>query len=370
MIHSTLVLHSVVQGHCYGSDESFTVNERAFGPVETGGSSSTVTMGYMKTTYDYFDLNAPFTPLPKYGHLSKKTPEYKQVETSIRKTYEVLFSLPDFLSIRAVAGGADAVMPPWGPDRYRNVVTELIDIPTRDGTMIELKVYKSPNVKDNAVLMYRMHGGVDGVDNVYAATNTGIIVASVDYRTAPEHPFPTPINDCYDGLIWCKKNADRLGVDPENIIISGGSAGGQLVSPPFHFTYGQQSENLAGSFARSRLRQRRYVQNHNDAVLSTINMETVLDAHVLKAKPDYRHSPLLSGSFKGLPPTLIQCGGTDVLRDDSLAYADALKKDGIDVEIHCYAGLPHWFPVILPQASQSVQFYERYNNFLARHAGK
>ncbi|KAF5608489.1 AB hydrolase superfamily [Fusarium subglutinans] len=307
-------------------------------------------MGYMKTTYDYFDLNAPFTPLPRYGHLSKNSPEYKQVEPSIRKTYEVLFSLPDFPSVRAVAGDADAVMPPGGPDRYKSVVTELIDIPTRDGIMIELKLYKSPDAKNNAVLMYRMHGGgwclgrheVDGVDNVYAATNTGIIVIYgrvANGSRAPEHPFPTPINDCYDGLIWCKKNADKLGVDPEKIIISGGSAGGQLVNPPLYFTYGQQSDNLAGSFARSRLRQR-------------------------------RHSPLLSESFKGLPPTLIQCGGTDVLRDDSFAYADALKKDGVDVELHCYAGLPHWFPVVLPQTSQSVHFYERYNNFLARYAGK
>ncbi|KAG4253629.1 hypothetical protein FPRO03_07589 [Fusarium proliferatum] len=347
-------------------------------------------MGYMKTTYDYFDVDAPFTPLPKYGHLSEKTPEYEQAEPSIRKTYEVLFSLPDFSSVRAVAGDADAVMPPEGPDRYKDVVTELIDIPTRDGTMIELKLYKSPSVKENAVLMYRMHGGgwclgrheVDGVDNVYAATNTSIIVVSVDYRTAPEHPFPTPINDCYDGLIWCKNNADRLGVDPEKIIISGGSAGGQLaasialdcvrhdvtgiIAQVLHFP----STCHPRFFPTDKYEYGSYVQNYDDAVLSTINMETVLDAHVPDAKPDYRHSPLLSESLKGLPPTLIQCGGTDVLRDDSFAYADALKKDGIDVEIHCYAGLPHWFPVILPQTSQSVQFYERYNNFLAGHAGK
>ncbi|KAF5983693.1 AB hydrolase superfamily [Fusarium coicis] len=358
-------------------------------------------MGYMKTTYDYFDLNAPFTPLPKYGHFSKNASEYEQAEPSIRKAYEVLYSLPDFPSVRAVAGDADAVMPPGGPDRYKNVVTELIDIPTRDGTMIELKVYKSPNVKENAVLMYRMHGGgrheVDGVDNVYAATNTSIIVVSVDYRTAPEHPFPTPINDCYDGLIWCKKNADKLGVDPEKIIISGGSAGGQLVRPPFILPMENnlitiQAASLALDcvrdgvtglvaqvlhfpstchpkfFPTDKYEYGSYIQNYDDAILSTINMETVLDAHAPDAKPDYRHSPLLSESFQGLPPTLIQCGGTDVLRDDSFAYADALKEDGVDVEIHCYAGLPHWFPVVLPQTSQSVQFYERYNDFLARHA--
>jgi hypothetical protein len=116
-------------------------------------------MGYLKTTYDYFDLNAPFTPLPKYGHLTKKTPEYEQAEPFIREAYGALQSLPDFPSVRAAAGDADAVIPPGGPDRYKDVITELIDIPTRDGTMVELKVYKSPNAKANAVLMYRMHGG-------------------------------------------------------------------------------------------------------------------------------------------------------------------------------------------------------------------
>jgi hypothetical protein len=116
-------------------------------------------MGYMKTKYDYFDLKAPFEPLPKYGHLSKKTPEYEQAEPSIRKAYSALRDLPDFAAVRAAAGDPDAVMPPGGPDRYKDIITELIDIPTRDGTMIELKVYKSPNVNENAVLMYRMHGG-------------------------------------------------------------------------------------------------------------------------------------------------------------------------------------------------------------------
>ena len=130
--------------------------------------------------------------------------------------------------MRAVAGDLDAVMPANGPDRYKDIVTELIKIPTRDGAKIELKVYRSTKVNHEAVLMYRMHGGkwcigrheVDGVDNVYAATNPDIVVVSVDYRLwvlvrehydrktngtrAPENPFPTQINDCHDGLIWVR----------------------------------------------------------------------------------------------------------------------------------------------------------------------
>ncbi|KAF9779126.1 hypothetical protein IL306_002354 [Fusarium sp. DS 682] len=325
-------------------------------------------MGNMKTTCDYFDLTAPFTPLPKYGHLSKKTSEYELAEPSIRQEYAAVFSLPDFPSIRALTDDADAVMPPGGPDRYKDIVTELIDIPTRDGTMVELKVYKSPNVKDNAVLMYRMHGG---------ATNPNIIVVSVDYRKAPEHPFPTPINDCYDGLLW---NANRLGVDPEKIIISGGSAGGQLaaslaldclrdgitgvIAQILHFPATCHPK----FFPKDKYEYGSYIQEQDDAVLSTIMMENFFDAYLPSAEPDYRHSPLLAESFKGLPPTLIQCGGADPLRDDSFAYAEALKNDGVDVEVYCYTGLPHWFMEVLPQIAETIHFYERYTNFLAKHA--
>ncbi|KAM0194332.1 hypothetical protein ACHAPI_007093 [Fusarium lateritium] len=330
-------------------------------------------MVYTKTTYDYFDLKAPFTPLPKYGHLSKKTPEYEQAEPAIRKAYSALRDLPDFTAVRAAAGDPDAVMPPGGPDRYKDVVTELIDIPTRDGTVVELKVYKSPNVNENAVLMYRMHGGgwcvgrheIDGIDNVYAAMNPDIIVVSVDYRT-----------------YQCKKNAQRLGINPERIILSGGSAGAQLAAS---LALDCLKDGITGViaqvlhfpptchpkfFPREKYEYGSYIQNYDDAVLSTINMETVYDAHTPNAEPDYRHSPLLAKSLRGLPPTLIQCGGVDPLRDDALAYAEALKSNGVEVEIHCYAGLPHWFAAILPHTTESVQFFERYNNFLARQTEK
>jgi acetyl esterase/lipase len=147
-------------------------------------------MGFQKNKSDYFDLTTPFTPLPKHGHLSQKTPEYSAAEPFFREALSELNSQPDFPSMRAVAGDPDAVMPPNGPDRYKDIVTELIQIPTRDGVMIELKTYKSIDVNRDAVLMYRMHGGkwclgrheVDGVDNVYAAMNPDIVVVSVDYR--------------------------------------------------------------------------------------------------------------------------------------------------------------------------------------------
>ncbi|KAL6921068.1 hypothetical protein FSHL1_005040 [Fusarium sambucinum] len=344
-------------------------------------------MGFMKANCDHVDLSAPFTPLPKYGHLSKKTFEYERAEPEIRKARSAVNCLPDFATVRVVAGDPDAVMPPGGPDRYKDVTTELIDISTRDGTNIELKVYKSQKVNRNAVLMYRMHGGgwclgrheVDGIENVYAAMNPDIVVVSVDYRKAPEHPFPTPYNDCYDGLIWCKSNPDKLGIDPERIILSGGSAGGQLAAS---LTLNSLIDGITGViaqvlhfpaschpkfFPRDRYEYGSYIQNHDDAILSALGMDTFYDAYTPEVKPDYRHSPLLADSFKDLPPTLIQCAGVDPLRDDSFALAEAMKNDGVQVEIHCYAGLPHWFHVVLPSATETSQLLQRYTDFLEKH---
>jgi hypothetical protein len=116
-------------------------------------------MVLLKSRPEYVDVDADFTPLPKHGHLSEKHPAFAAIETAIGAAFAPFWALPDFATFREAAGGADAVMPPGGPDRYKDVATELIEFQARDGHLVELKVYKSPNVAPNATLMYRMHGG-------------------------------------------------------------------------------------------------------------------------------------------------------------------------------------------------------------------
>lgn len=107
--------------------------------------------------YKYIEV-ADFKPLPKQGHLSAKIPAYEAAAPAIRQAYAPLADL-EFAAVREVAGDPDAVIPPGGPDRYKDVTTELVNFTARDGNVVELKIYKSPNVKPDAVLMYRMHGG-------------------------------------------------------------------------------------------------------------------------------------------------------------------------------------------------------------------
>jgi hypothetical protein len=91
----------------------------------------------------YVHPDPDFEPLPKYGHLSRPSPEFAAAESAIEAGYSHFWAAPDWPAFRKTAGDADAALPPNGPDRYRDVTTELLQFPARDGEMIELKVYKS-----------------------------------------------------------------------------------------------------------------------------------------------------------------------------------------------------------------------------------
>ncbi|XXH04118.1 hypothetical protein Hte_010530 [Hypoxylon texense] len=345
-------------------------------------------MVHLKDKPEYVDTDVDFKPLPKYGHMSEKTPEFLAAEPFLDAAYTRLWSQPDFPAFRQAAGDADAVMPPGGPDRYRDVTTELLQFPARDGYLIELKVYKSPNVRPNATLVYRMHGGghvvgrheVDGTENIYAATNPDIVVVSVDYRLAPEFPFPVPVEDCYDGLLWCKNNAKTLGIDPEKIIVAGSSAGANRAAVLAIMARDGGVTGIIGQvlhfpavchpkfFPRDKYEFGSYVQNADNCVLSVVRLEAFYDAYNPNPEPDHRHSPLLAASLANLPPALIQCAGVDIFRDEAFAYADALQAAGVDVEIHGYPGVPHCFPAIINTHPSTPTFYERFNGFLKGHA--
>ncbi|KAI1387688.1 alpha/beta-hydrolase [Hypoxylon trugodes] len=344
-------------------------------------------MVHFKNKPEYVDIDVDFKPLPKYAHFSEKTPEFLAAEPAIDAGYNKLWMTPDFPAFRQAAGNADAVMPPGGPDRYRDVTTEFLQFPASDGTFLELKVYKSPDVAPNATLVYRMHGGgfcvgqheIDGVENVYAATNPNIVVVSINYRLAPEFQFPIPAQDCFDGLLWCKENAKTLGVSPEKIIVAGSSAGANLaavlaimardngisgvIAQVLHFP----SVCHPRFFPRDKYEFGSYIQNADNCVLSIFRLEAFFDAYNPNPKPDWRHSPLLAESLESLPPALIQFAGVDLFRDETFAYAEALQAAGVSAEISCYKGVPHCFPVIMPNHPNTPEFYKRFNDFLKKH---
>lgn len=172
------------------------------------------------------------------------------------------------------------------------------------------------------------------------ANEVPAMVVSVDYRLAPEHPFPAAVDDCHLALEWVARNATALGGDPRRIVLAGDSAGGNLATvialaarkekiPVVYQTLFYPSTNMSSTDYPSH---RQYGQGY---MLTTKAMDA-FRAFYLPNEADCRKpraSPLLASEadLKLMPPTLIMLAGCDPLRDEGQAYADRLRAAGVDV---------------------------------------
>jgi acetyl esterase len=204
-----------------------------------------------------------------------------------------------------------------------------------------------------------IHGGgfvvgsldLNDVDCRRIAAEVGAVVFSVEYRLAPEHPFPAGIEDCYAALTWVAENADELGVDPERIAIGGESAGGGLAAG-------------VALLARDRGGPRICLQllgiPELDDRLETGSMRTLVGTPITTvpngeiswdsylgegvrgtdAVSPYA-APTRATDLAGLPPAIVTAYEFDGLRDEGIAYAQRLLSAGVPTELHVYAGAFH-----------------------------
>ena len=225
---------------------------------------------------------------------------------------------------------------------------------------VHVRAY-TPNVAAGSlpVIVYYHGGGyvlgdLDGYDNVcrQLCHDSGAIVVAAAYRLAPEHPFPAAPEDAWAALQWVAEHARRLGGDPARLAVAGDSAGAVLATgvairardeggPRIAFQallYPPAAGGHDGDFA----------SRETYAAGPTLTLRTIgyFNHHyfgaALKA-PDYRGAPLLAPSLAGLPPTLLQLAAHDPLRDEAMAYGEALLAVGNAVTIVEYHGLAHGF---------------------------
>lgn len=245
-----------------------------------------------------------------------------------------------------------------------NVAQRSHKICTPDGATITLEEFRPRNAPLAASpAIYHVHGGGMILGSVAAFTPAiaaraeryGMPIFSIEYRLAPEHPHPVPVNDCYAGLGWLYANASELGVDCSRIMVLGESAGGGLaagmalmardkgLSPPIAFQmliYPMLDDrNLA-----PRPSIEPYTKWRSDdsktgwtALLGeAAGQEEEIGGHEYAAPARVR-------SVEGLPPTYIDVGGLDFFVREGIDYAARLLDAGIRVELHVYPGLPHDF---------------------------
>lgn len=188
--------------------------------------------------------------------------------------------------------------------------------------------------------------------------HTGVPVFSVDYRLAPEHPYPTPVEDCYAGLCWLYEHAAEFNVDRSRIATMGESAGGKLAAG---ITLMARDRGLSPPLAKQILVYPMLDDRNTEPMPALEPLATWKASDAMTAwtallgdklgtdDVSPYAAPTRVKSVEGLPPTFIDVGELDVFRDEDIAFAARIAAANISLELHVYPGLPHAFEVLAPE---------------------
>ncbi len=226
-----------------------------------------------------------------------------------------------------------------------------------DGAEIGVRLYTPAGAAPFSGLVF-FHGGgwvagdLDTMDRVCrnVAHGAGCVVASVDYRRAPEHRFPVAAEDCYAATAWVAANAGALGIDPARLAVGGDSAGGNLAAVISLMARDRGGPAIAFQLMIYPVTDCSFdTPSYHDCAdgfgLTRAMMEWFWEQYVPAAaeRPHPYASPLRAEHHRGLPPALVQVAGYDPLRDEGRAYADRLRAAGVATEFRCYDGLVHGY---------------------------
>ena len=223
---------------------------------------------------------------------------------------------------------------------------------------VTVRIYRPTECLSPAAV-YSVHGGgfiagdleTEHALNVRLAQELGVVVVAVDYRLAPEAPFPAPLEDVYTGIVWTADHADKLGIDPQRIAIQGRSAGGGLCAALALLARDRGGPHIAFQFLS--------VPELDDR-LATPSMTEYIDTPLWnrpravvswdcylgpgRAGADdvsIYAAPARATDLAGLPPAYVSVMHFDPLRDEGIAYALGLLKAGVNVELHLFPGTFH-----------------------------
>ncbi|MCV7420552.1 alpha/beta hydrolase [Mycobacterium yunnanensis] len=252
------------------------------------------------------------------------------------------------------------------------------DLTASDGTVLPLTWYRP--VEDggaSAALLY-LHGGGMIVGLEPTAPVYDIVVRQyvsrsrvpalvVDYRVAPEHPHPTPVEDCYAALQWLEAHAAELNVDPTRLAVGGDSAGGGLAAGVALLARDRNGPRLALQLLiypmlddrtvvpDPQLPREFLVWNYEDNVTG---WGALLGDAAGGSDVSPYAAPARAADLAGLPPAYIDVGDLDVFRDEDIDYARRLLAAGVPTELHVFAGCPHGFEVMAADLPVSRQAFD------------
>lgn len=241
---------------------------------------------------------------------------------------------------------------------------------------VRVLVYRPANPAPGPLPAYlHLHGGgfvsgsaaMSDPNSRLSAAEMECVVVSVDYRLAPETPYPGPLEDCYAALLWLHGAASELGIDPQRIVIGGESAGAGLaavlcllardrggVRPCFQYLAEPMLDHRSPDSDHPHVGVAGWTRENNRfgwrSMLGTLADDTDVPVYASAAR---------AGNLAGLPPTYIHIGAVDLFLEESLEYARRLTRAGVAVELHVWPGAYHAFAAADTHVSRQARTVAR-----------
>ncbi|MFD0368561.1 alpha/beta hydrolase [Streptomyces sp. NPDC059071] len=212
-------------------------------------------------------------------------------------------------------------------------------------------------------LLYYLHGGAMVMGNAWSVLPTvlrewveplGLAVLSVEYRLAPEAPYPAALEDAYEGLVWAAGHAAELDVDPGRIVIGGKSAGGGLAAALALLARDRGGPSALGQLLLSPMLDDS-LETYSARQMSGVDVwDLTSHATIWRAYLGERYepgaadvppyaAPSRATDLSGLPPAYVEVGSAEMFRDEGVAYANRIWQSGGQAELHVVPGACHGF---------------------------
>ncbi|NLM52436.1 MAG: alpha/beta hydrolase [Firmicutes bacterium] len=308
----------------------------------------------------------------------KKDPLLARVHPELRAAFAQMPALDLFSDINGTRKMNEEMFKNMPVDESVPISTQAI--PTLDGTTkIPLRIYRPQKQTEKLPGLLYIHGG--GYVLGFAAMSDPLcqkivrdvncIVVSVDYRLAPEYPFPAGLEDCYAALLWMADPQNSLDIDTEKLAVAGASAGGGLTAALTLMVRDKGGPALTCQLPLCPMLDDRNLtpSSHEFTDARLWNRETNLKAWQMylgenrQEVPPYA-APARAKDLSGLPPTYTYVGELDLFRDETIDYVTRLMQAGVSTEFHIYPGCFHGFENFVPQAEISKRATEEFILYL------
>jgi acetyl esterase/lipase len=269
--------------------------------------------------------------------------------------------------VRAMREGLSAFFAAAPPARPASVLVEDVVVPGPDNGQVPLRIYRPAAQAFDLPALYWMHGGgmvIGSVDMddallVGAVERLGLAVVSVEYRLAPDHPDPAPVEDCYSGLAWTAAHGAEHGIDPDRLAVGGASAGGGLAAGTALLARDRHGPDIAFQLLLEPMLDDRAVTSSSTAYKRSVVWDRQDNEHGWSALLGDRKgtdavscyaAPARATDLGGLPPAFVDVGEIETFRDECIDYARRLMISGVPTELHVYPGAFHGFDLMVPDA--------------------